>query len=135
MELDKFQWKIVEKGMLGNTMSINKEKEVSPNLKSKIRSIFEGRTQGLTEEEFRNLFGEKFQPLNFRDFSTKTMLEFACNVPDLIKVDLSPCGSYLFFPVSDSQDKNCRSIILAEVTDNIKQLLEGHTEGKCNDNL
>ena len=42
---------------------------------------------------------------------------------------LSPCGSYLFFPVSDSQDKNCRSIILAEVTDNIKQLLEGHTEG------
>ena len=63
------------------------------------------------------------------------MLEFACNVPDLIKVDLSPCGSYLFFPVSDSQDKNCRSTILAEVTDNIKQLLEGHTEGKCNDNL
>ena len=135
MELDKFQWKIVEKGMFGNTMSINKGKEVSPNLKSKIRSIFEGRTQGLTEEEFRNLFGEKFQPLNFRDFSTKTMLEFACNVPDLIKVDLSPCGSYLFFPVSDSQDKNCGSTILAEVTDNIKQLLEGHTEGKCNDNL
>ena len=83
----------------------------------------------MTEEEFRNLFEEKFQPLNFRDFSTKSLLEFACNVPDLIKVDVSPSGSYKFYPVSDSEDKNCGSTALAEVSENIKQLLEGHTEG------
>ena len=106
MDLDKFQWKIVEKGMLGNTMSLNTSSSlVLPDkVKKNIRAILEANSNGLSEEEFKSKYASRNRPLNFRDYSCKTFLEFICSIPDCVKVASSSDGQFLLYPPVPKQE-------------------------------
>ena len=127
MDLDNFQWKIVEKGMIGNTMSINTSKDVQETVKKKVIAVLESNPQGLTEEEFKNKFAARHRPLNFRDFCSKSLLEFACSIPDCVRVECFRDGQIVFFPsvpIQAHPDK-----VIQDLSSKIMEVLDGHNEG------
>ena len=134
MDLDNFQWKIVEKGMLGNTMSINKIKEIPERVLHNIHKLVQSFPNGVAEEEFKERYAAWFkQPLNFRDYSFNSLLELVSSIPGCVRVSQSPSGA-IFLPAAEVTSKGSGitsggSSVVAEVSRNIQQLLEDHSEG------
>ena len=131
MDLDNFQWKIVEKGMVGNTMSINKPKNVPDKLKKLILNIIDNHSAGLSVDEFGSIFSRKHGSLNHKFYGFHSLLELLLSVPDCVLVSLQTDHDHdqaVLFPLPRPDDAAGVDAVIEEVCHNIREFLEGHTE-------
>ena len=124
MELDKFQWKIVEKGMIGNTKSLIKSRDIPMKVNKNIRYLLRDNPGGLTEEEFKQKYEERHDPLKFRDFSVNSIKELLLTIPGTVKIKQSPSGS-LFYPTEESnaESSDFNMTVIEEFSRNVKAVL------------
>ena len=131
MELDKFKWKIVEKGMIGNTKSLVKSREITKKMNQNIRLLLEFNPGGLTEEEFKEKYEERYDSLNFRDFSFNSVEELLMTIPDTVEIKRLP-SVLLFFPAGESDPSISSKSNMAVIQDfsrNVQSVIEGHHDG------
>lgn len=130
MELDKFQWKIVEKGMIGSTKSLIKSRDIPIKVNKNIRCLLRDNPGGLTEEEFKQKYEERHDPLKFRDFSVNSIKELLLTIPGTVKIKQSPSGS-LFYPTEESnaESSDFNMTVIEEFSRNVKAVLDGHLDG------
>ena len=123
MELDKFQWKIVEKGMIGKTKSLIKSRVIPKKMIQNIRILLEDNPKGLTEEEFKQNYEDRYSTLNFRDFSFNTVKELLLTIPDAVeirKISSDP----LLFPAGKTDSSKSNTAVR-----NVQSVLDGHHDG------
>ncbi len=130
MELDKFQWKIVEKGMIGNTKSLIKSRarDIPKKLIQNIRFLLEDNPEGLTEEEIKQKYEERHHPLNFRDFSFNSVKELLLTIPLTVKIRNLPNG-LLFYPPGRNDSSESNVAVIEQFSRNVQSVLEGHHDG------
>ena len=132
MELDKFQWKIVEKGLIGSTKSLVKSKEIPKKMKKNIQFLMEEYPGGLTEEEIKLKYEDRHKnPLNFRDFSFHSLRELLLTMPDTVEIRRGPDG-FLFYPSGrkDASNNSTSNLtVIEEFSKNVQALLDGHHDG------
>ena len=128
MELDKFQWKIVEKGMIGKTKSLIKSRVIPKKMIQNIRFLLEDNPGGLTEEEFIQNYEDRYSTLNFRDFSFNSVKELLLTIPDTAEIRKMP-GGPLIFPAGKDDSCNSNMAVIEEFSRNVQSVLDGHHDG------
>ena len=123
MELDKFQWKIVEKGMIGKTKSLIKSRVIPKKMIQNIRILLEDNPKGLTEEEFKQNYEDRYSTLNFRDFSFNTVKELLLTIPDTVEIR-KMSSDPLLFPAGKSDSSKSNTAVR-----NVQSVLDGHHDG------
>ena len=130
MELDKFKWKIVEKGMIGNTKSLVKSRVITKKMRQNIRLLLEYNPGGLTEEELKEKYEERYVPLNIRDFSFNSVEELLLTIPDTVEIKRLP-GVLLFYPAGESdpsESSTSNTAVIEDFSRNVQSVLHSGQE-------